>query len=209
MRRTVWALLAAGLAITGGAAAAEVRGGIWGGANLARLEIEDLPENEHEGRTAPAFGASLAWRPGDAWSLELRPSYVGRGAKVLIAGSHGVIEATLIELPLLITRDLGGGRVRPYLLAGVAVGWVRSATAVLGSTEQDISDDFGDTDTSLRAGAGARLRHVSGQPFLELEYTHGFTDLNTRSDGLGSGVGAIRNRGVQIRGGISFGLTKH
>jgi hypothetical protein len=110
---------------------------------------------------------------------------------------------------LLITRELGAGRVRPYLLAGGALGRRSSAKAVSGTQEQDISDDFAGSDASLRAGAGVRLRSVAAQPFLEVEYTHGFKDLNTRGGGLGSAVGAIRNRGLQLRGGISFGISKH
>ncbi len=132
---------------------------------------------------------------------------MGRGAKVLIGGSQAVIEAELIELPLLATRDLARGRARPYLLAGAAIGWLTSAKAVLGSVEEDILDDFEGTDASVRLGAGVRLASVSGQPFVEVEYTHGLSDAN-RGEGLGAGVGAIRNRGVQFRGGFTFGLTK-
>lgn len=206
MKRTVRALAAAGMAAIAGAATAEVRLGFSAGLNLASLEIENLPDDEHEGRTAPALGAALSWRPSEAWSLELRPSYVGRGAEVLIAGTQVDVEATLFEFPLLVTRDLGSARVRPYLLAGAALGFLSSAKAVVGTVEEDVEDDFASTDASLRIGAGARLANVSGQPFVEVEYTHGLTDLNEQRGGLGADVGAIRNRGVQIRGGVSFGL---
>jgi hypothetical protein len=204
MRRTLWAVVAAGILMTAGSVAAEVRLGLSAGLNVASLEIEGRPGDEIETRTVPAFGASLAWRPG-AWSLELRPAYVGRGAKVLIGGSQVAIEATLVEFPLLVTRDLGQARVRPYLLAGAALASLTSAKAVLGSIEEDIEDDFGKTDASLRAGAGVRLAGVPAQPFLEVEYTHGLTDVNEGA-GIGAEVGAIRNRGLQIRGGLSFGL---
>lgn len=207
MRPGVLAALAgASLAVATGVSASEVRLGAWGGPNLARLEIEDLADSDHEGRTALAMGALLSWRPARAWSLELRPAYVGRGAKVRIAGGQATIEASLIEVPLLVTRDLGGGRVRPYILAGAAIGRSVSAKAVFASREQDISDDFEKTDVSLRAGAGMSLRDMSGQPFFEIEYTHGMTDVNSRSRGLGAGVGSIHNRGIQIRLGVSFGL---
>jgi len=189
------------------AANAEARLGAWAGVTFASLEIEDLASGDREGRTTGAFGATLAWRFGDdAWSVELRPGYVGRGAEVRIGGSQVAIEASAFELPFVLTRDLGRGALRPYLLAGAAIGHQASAEAVLGSTRQDISDDFEKTDASLRAGGGLRLGRVSGQPFLEVEYTHGLTDLNAERSGLGGEVGAIRNRGVQVRAGVSFGL---
>jgi hypothetical protein len=206
MKRAVRALVAAGMTVTAGTVGAEVRLGVSGGLNVASLEIEDLSDDERDSRTAAAIGAVLAWRPGEAWSVELRPAYVARGAKVLIQGSQVAIEAALFELPLLVTRDLGKGRVRPYLLAGAALAHLTSAKAVLGSVEEDILDDFERTDASLRAGAGLRMANVSGQPFVEVEYTHGLTDLNAENAGLGAGVGAIQDRGVQIRGGFSFGL---
>lgn len=210
MRRSMSALVVgAGLAFGTGAGAGEVRLGVWAGPNLATLQIEDAPEDAREKRTAAAFGSVLAFRFAAGWSLELRPSHVGRGAKIRIAGSQSVIQGTYVEFPLLITRELGAGRVRPYLLAGVALARRSSAKAVSGTHEQDISDDFEGSDASLRAGAGMRFRSVAAQPFLEVEYTHGFKDLNARGGGLGSAVGAIRNRGLQLRGGISFGIGKH
>ncbi len=205
MRRSVSRVLvgvAAAVAVDAGAA--ELRLGAWGAVNFSSLEIERL-QPEPDGRTAAAFGVAFAWRPNPAWSLELRPSHVGRGARVLVAGSPVDIEATVLELPLLVTRDLGHGRLRPYLLGGAALGHVSTATARFGSTEQDIVDDFERTDASLRAGVGLGWRASSVQPFLEVEYTHGLSDLNGGT-GLGSAVGAIRNRGVQVRGGVSFGL---
>lgn len=205
MKRAVL-LLSVGLLATPERAAAEVRAGAWAGPNIASLDIEHVSEADRESRTALAVGAVVAWRPGPAWSLELRPSYVGRGSKVRIQGASASIEAWLWEFPLLLTRDLGAGRVRPYLLAGGALGHLSSAKAVFGASEQDILDDFERTDLSLRAGAGARLFAVAGQPFVEVEYTHGLSDANSNGQGLGQDVGAIRNRGIQIRGGFSFGL---
>jgi hypothetical protein len=196
----------AGLASAGPADAGEFRGGLWAGANIASLEIEGEPESERDSRTAGAFGGVIAWRPGESWSLELRPAYVGSGAKVLVEGNQVEIRASYFELPLLVTRDLGSGRARPYLMAGFALGFRSSAEAVFGGQEQDIADDFAGTDTSLRLGAGLRLAKVAGQPFLEVEYARGFKDLNAQQTGLGADTGAIRNRGVQIRAGFSFGF---
>jgi hypothetical protein len=206
MRRVALAwLVGAGLA--GATTAwAEARAGAWAGVNFATLEIEDLAAGDRQSRTTAGVGALLAWRFADVWSLELRPGYVGRGAEVRIAGRPVAIEAALVEVPLVATRDLGRGTLRPYLLAGFAMGFQSSAEVVLGSTRQDISGDFQDTDASLRAGGGLRLSRVAGQPFVEVEYTHGLTDVNASRSGLGSDVGAIRNRGVQVRGGISFGI---
>ncbi len=62
MKRRVRALASAMMAVTAGAAAAEVRLGFSGGLNLASLEIEERPEDEREKRTAPVVGAVLAWR---------------------------------------------------------------------------------------------------------------------------------------------------
>jgi Outer membrane protein beta-barrel domain len=207
MRRRAWVLMAAtSVTMAGAARAAELRAGVWGGANVASLEIEGAPRDERESRTAAAFGALFAWRPAEAWSLELRPAYVGRGAMVDVEGARADIRSNFVELPLLVTRDLGGSRVRPYLLAGAALGHRTSAKAVFGSDEQDISDDFARTDVSLRAGAGLRARLSHAQPFLAVEYMHGLKDLNPQRAGIGSGVGSIKNRGIQVRAGVSFGF---
>lgn len=200
MKRRI--LVALGLALALEARAGELRLGAWGGANVSALEIERL-QPEPDGRTAGALGAVLAFRPGSRWSLELRPSCVGRGASVLVAGSAVEVRASVLELPILVTVDLGQSRLRPYVLAGAALSHVSKATAVSGATEQDIVDDFARTDTTLRVGAGLAWRGASAQPFVEVEYTHGLSDLNGGT-GLGRAVGAIRNRGVQVRGGISF-----
>jgi hypothetical protein len=190
------------------AAGGELRAGLLAGANLASLQIQDLPAEQREGRTTAVVGGVLAWRPGETWSLELRPSYVGRGARVLVAGESVELRATYLELPLLATAGLELGRARLYALAGGAIGFRTSAEAASSAGEEDIGDDFAGTDTSLRLGAGVRFEAAPAEPFLEGEYCWGLTDLNERAAGLGAGVGAIRNRGFQVRAGVGFSLGK-
>lgn len=205
MKRAWVGLVLAGL-IADGAQAGELRLGAWLGPNVASLDIEGVPEAERESRTDLAAGGVLGWRWNSGWSLQLRPSYAGRGARVQIEGAQADISAGYFELPLLVTRELGSGRARPYLLAGAAFAQRTSAKAKFGATEIDIDDDFESSDASLRFGAGLRGNRDGAEPFVEVEYTHGLKDLNTAGAGLGSEVGAIRNRGFQIRAGVSFGL---
>jgi Outer membrane protein beta-barrel domain len=207
------AILMLSLAVlSGGAGEAQgessVSVGVFGGTNLASLDIEGAPKEARERRTALAVGVLLAVRPAEAISIELRPSYVGRGARVLVAGVQADVEADYIELPLVLTGELGHGRVRPYALASAALGFRTSAKTVTPAGKQDIADDFAGTDTSLRLGGGLRLRSASAEPFVEGEYAWGLKNLNTRATGLGAGLGAIRNRGLQIRAGVSFRLGK-
>jgi hypothetical protein len=200
-------LLAVSLGAAEHAAAAELRAGGFLGAHLATIRIGDAPPDlEPTKRTSLALGALLAWRLGESWSIELCPSYLVRGAHVPIASQDVEIRAPFLELPVLATLELTHGRARPFLLAGAGIGIRTSATAVTPSGEQDIGDDFGSTDASLHLGAGMRFPAASAQPFVEVEYAWGLKDLNANASGLGSGLGTIRHRGLQIRAGLSFQL---
>lgn len=187
--------------------AAEWRlGGVFG-ANLASLEIKGVPDNENKRRTSGAVGAVLSLRPSDSWSIEVRPGYTAGGAKVVVEGAEATFQAGYLDVPVLVTRDLTSGSTRPYLLAGFAFSHLSSAKVKLRTGTVDIKDDFEGSDTSLRLGAGLRASRSAGQPFIEVEYARGFRNLNTQASGLGAGVGAIRNRGLQFRIGFSVGLN--
>ena len=187
--------------------AAEWRlGGVFG-ANLASLEIKGVPDSENKRRTAGAVGAVLSLRPSDSWSIEVRPGYTGGGAKVVVEGAQATFRAGYLDVPILLTKDLGSGSARPYLLAGFAFSHLSSAKVKLPTGTVDIKNDFEGSDTSLRIGAGFRASKAAGQPFVEVDYTRGFKNLNSQASGVGAEVGAIRNRGLQIRIGFSAGLN--
>ena len=187
--------------------AAEWRlGGVFG-ANLASLEIKGVPDNENKRRTSGAVGAVLSLRPSDSWSIEVRPGYTGGGAKVVVEGTQATFQAGYLDVPVLVTKDLSSGSTRPYLLAGFAFSHLSSAKVKLPTGTVDIKKDFEGSDTSLRIGAGLRLSKSAGQPFLEVEYARGSKNLNSQASGLGAEVGAIKNRGLQIRIGFSAGLN--
>lgn len=209
MRRAAWTILwVASLGAPIEAAAGEIRVGVFGGANRTTIRIENGPPDLQLTRyTGLAVGGVVAFRPGDSWSIEFRPSYVARGTKALVAGENTEIRTPFVELPVLVTQDLGTGRVRPYVLAGGAIGFRTSATAESPSGKQDVADDFESTDASLRFGTGLRWESARSAPFVEVEYTLGLSDLN-RTTGLGTGLGPIRNRGFQVRAGLGFRLGK-
>ncbi len=187
--------------------AAEWRlGGVFG-ANLASLDIKGVPDNENKRRTSGAVGAVLSLRPSDSWSIEVRPGYTGGGAKVVVQGTQATFQAGYLDVPVLLTKDLSSGSTRPYLLAGFAFSHLSSAKVKLATGTVDIKNDFEGSDTSFRIGAGLRASKSAGQPFIEVEYARGSKNLNSQASGLGAEVGAIRNRGLQIRVGFSVGLN--
>jgi hypothetical protein len=199
--------MAWGMSLAAGGAHAEIRLGGWLGANTSTLRFEEAPPGlGTKSATLVSGGVILAWRAGERFSLELRPGSVGRGADVQVEGVRTEIRSRSFEVPLLAAFDLTRGRVRPYLTAGLAVGFRSSATATSPRGEEDIAGDFESTETSLRAGAGVRFGAVAGVPFLEIEYAQGLNDLNAQRTGLGTGLGAIRSRGVEVRAGFSFPL---
>jgi hypothetical protein len=205
MNRLMWTAILAMSAST--SPAAEWRfGGVFG-ANLASLEIEGVPDSENQGRTRGALGAVIALRPSDSWSIEFRPGYTGGGAKVVVERTQAAFRAGYLDVPILFTRDLTTGSTRPYLLAGFAFSHLSSAKVKLPTGTVDIKDDFEGSDASFRIGAGLRASKSMGQPFIEVEYARGFKNLNSQASGLGADVGAIRNRGLQIRIGFSAGLN--
>lgn len=187
--------------------AAEWRlGGVFG-ANLASLEIKGVPDSENKRSTRGAVGAVLSLRPSHSWSIEVRPGYTGGGAKVVVEGTQATFQAGYLDVPILVTRDLTSGSARPYLLAGFAFSHLSSAKVKLPTGTVDIKNDFEGSDTSFRIGVGLRASKSAGQPFLEVEYARGSKNLNSQASGLGAEVGAIRNRGLQIRIGFSAGLN--
>lgn len=209
MNRTHALLLAAiALAAASPATAGEKRFGISAGLNLSTLQIAGLSASEVKGRTGGAFAAIFSFRPSDRWSVELRPGFTSGGAKVLVEGASAQIVANYIDVPLLVTRDLGSSRTRPYLLAGVAVSSLTSAKAKLPTGSVDIKRDFEDTDLSFRLGVGIRRSGDGSRPFLEFEYAWGTKDANAKRSGLGAGVGSIENRSAQVRAGVTFGRSR-
>jgi len=198
-------------------AMAEVRVGGVGGANLASLSTDEA---------GTKLGMLTRWGAGLALEVDVneslavtsRPMFVRRGAEIKTiaglgdvsaqgSGSFARTELDYIELPVLLKYTLPTEGVRPYLIAGPTLGLRRGATVVskIGSAAEerlDIKDEVKSTDWGLCAGAGVGSQIAdSVHIFAEGVYTYGLTNINKNEVD-----GNTKNRGLQLRAGLTFSV---
>ena len=146
-------------------------------------------------------------------TLWLEPGYVEKGVGLVFGagGSSPVpndrpakssLRFSYLELPILARGSLGSGSgpVRPYVLGGVALGWLLDAR-VPGAPD-DITDIYRRWDLGLSAGAGIEMGRGRTRVLVEARFTLGLLNIeHTNSESRG----AVRNRGAQLLAGITFG----
>lgn len=109
---------------------------------------------------------------------------------------------------LMLTYDVFfgelGQRFRPKLYVGPQIGFLTKAEAEILDQNEDISDNFKDTDFGLVAGLGFNYQ-IGGKQWLNVDarFQPGLTDIVENKP---AGEDAIRNRTIQVSIGIAFGL---
>jgi hypothetical protein len=183
-------------------ATAEISVGAFGGPNIATLAAPDVQLGiELRHRTSFAAGGLLSWTPRAGWTLELQPMFVRRGATARDPDEEVDIRIDYFDVPVLVKRDLGHARVRPYVLGGFGVGFRTAAEIVDGNERQDIEDDVEGHDWSVRLGAGVRVPAGRAAVILEADHAWGLVDINRSGQPV---FGATKNRAFQLRVGVSI-----
>jgi hypothetical protein len=180
--------------------ASDLRLGLQGGANNGVLSVTNPdPWDAYSTRARPVFGALLEVGIGPNASIAIEPSFVGKGAKYTEYGEESRFEIDYIELPLYAKYRLLTGSVRPYLGAGPSLGFVRRARA----SGEDIKDQVKSTDASVAFGAGIELASGNAAFFVDGRYAVGLTNIAKGSEDPET---KVRNRGLQLRAGVTFRL---
>ncbi len=195
-------LLVCAALVSAAPATAELGVGAFAGPNIARLAAPDLqPGIDLRHRTSFAAGGLLSWSPSDRWTLELQPMFVRRGATARDSDEEVDIRIDYFDVPVLVKRDLGQGRVRPYVLGGFGVGFRTAARIINGDEREDIEDDVRGHDWSVRVGAGVRVPAGRAAILLEVDHAWGLVDINRSGQPV---FGATKNRGFQLRVGLDI-----
>jgi hypothetical protein len=183
--------------------ASELRLGVQGGVNNATLSVTNPePWGAYSARVRPVIGAVLEVGIGSNTSIAIEPSFVGKGSKYTEHSNEFRSEIDYIELPLYAKYRLTTGSVRPYLGAGPSLGFMQRAK----NNGEDIKDQVKSADASVAFGAGVEFAAGNVAFFVDGRYAVGLTNIGKSSEDPET---EARNRGLQLRAGLTFRLGKH
>lgn len=140
--------------------------------------------------------------------VSIRPGlrYVTKGFTLTGNGFTLNEKMNYLEMPLLIKASIPLKHVRPYFVAGPSLGINLSASQEISANGQvvqtdDVSASWETIDFGLYFGSGFDF-HVADNidVFSGFGYTLGLTNVS-KAQGLEG-----RNSGIQITGGVKFGL---
>lgn len=220
----VTAAIAAATVAAAPATAQPVRFGAYVGATSATVaEDEGSPFNEFpeaplekKRRLGLQVGLWLNKPLTGTFSLQPELHYTQKGLRyagtVAIPGEPAVdaelsLELGYLEVPVLLRADLGqgGGRVRPFLLAGPVLAYQLSCDIGVdfdglgGSDDCDAEGDaeINKLDVGATVGGGLAFTLGAREATAGLRYTHGFRSLSKEQ-------GGITNQNISLLFGIAF-----
>jgi opacity protein-like surface antigen len=212
MRTMVGTMTAVAAVLVSMPAWAEVRVGVLGGANVAKLwSDQEDPELTLSSKTFPAGGIVVDVGFNDTLSLQLEPMYLQKGGNLeirdfLFGGDVAAsIRMSYVELPVLLKLSKRTGTVRPYLILGPSVGYrtgVKTRDEITGEeqTPDDADEIFKKWDFGVGAGGGLSFNVGRSTVFAEGRYTWGLTTLNREE----AEEVKLKNRGVQVLVGFTL-----
>jgi hypothetical protein len=203
--------------------------GIVAGVNLANASIDPSEGANLSNRTGFAVGAVAVFPLSPMLAIQLEPTYMQKGAgydvqteiydeenNQFIEGKvEGTLKADYIDIPVLVKLSFGESTTKPYIMAGPYLGFLLSAknifdkftptggSAITIDEEQDIKDETKSTDFGLNFGAGVSFPMGNNTLMLEAMYSLGLSNINDDSEDPDT---KIKNKGIQIKAGITFPL---
>ncbi len=204
-------------------ASAQIRLGVIGGLNLARLNAGADPELDSfiSNLTAFAGGGVVQFRLTENLALQFEPMYLQKGARVegsfgdsdsdssLIFNVNVKARLNYLELPAMLKLALGAGTTRPYIMAGPMLGLRLSAKETgsysISGAKQEYDLDIKDQTKSLDFGAGfgAGVSFLAGKNsiFVQGRYALGLANISNDPDDSES---KLKTRGIQIMAGLTI-----
>lgn len=152
------------------------------------------------------FGLQLIYSANEHLGAGMDLKYSIEGGKKEFNG--GTYEARLnyLRIPLkgfYFFNDYGD-RIRPKVSLGPSFGFLLGGKQTLGSTENEVKDDFKNFDIGIEATAGVHWRLVTNTWLtLDLNYYHGLADISE------SEASKNKNRNLGVNVGLVFGIAKH
>ncbi|MFO7733027.1 MAG: porin family protein [Candidatus Aminicenantes bacterium] len=172
----------AGLVLMPAPAAADLRFGIKGGVNAAKIFGEDADlEGDWQNKLGFCAGVFLQLNIGSVLTIQPEVLYTMKGAKLEETFEDvtytGKLLFDYLEIPLLVKLRIPTGRVSPFVFAGPSIGFKLSSkikfTGGGESSEEDL-DELKSVDYGAIFGAGLNL----GRSFhLDVRYSMGLQKL--------------------------------
>ncbi len=192
--------------LLGGTAAAQGPAfGVLGGLTSSKVVVSgEQISVTLDSRTGFAAGVSARMPLGAMLDLEVDGLYAQKGFKISDGGDSAELKLAYIDIPVMLSYQLGSGNVAPFLLGGgtlsIKSGCSVAATSGSVSASADCEDITGDsqksTDLGLTVGGGLRFDRFS----LQARYTFGMTDAFDDGDDTVSS----KNRALFFLAGFSF-----
>jgi hypothetical protein len=210
MKSRVGAVLAAMammVAVASPTYAQGITGGVKVGVNFADLSL-DGPDDVELGELGDMLGNRTGLVAGAFVDVPVTPQvsfspevlFTQKGAKTEILDNSVAFEVTQFQVPLLFKANFAGGRVRPFIAAGPAIGFNTSTkltTEILGEEEElDMDESTESVEFSAVFGGGVRF----GQASVEARYDLGLSNLSSEDAG-----GDIKSRTFSILFGFAWG----
>jgi hypothetical protein len=192
--------------LPGAAAAQQVGGGVKAGVALgdipnAAQALEGETGVDTQQRIGFAAGAFAMVRFKNGFAIQPEFLYTQKGVKIAEGGSTAMtIKTDFVDVPLLARYTFGKG-VRGYVFAGPSFDFKVSAKAkmgsVLGSDEQDLSEDVKTFEFAVVFGGGVEL----GPILLEGRWSEGLTNLDAQAM---SDSPSVKTRTILFLAGLRF-----
>lgn len=193
---------------------AQVHFGVLGGVNLATVSVDPMPEEglEFSNLTCFGFGGVLDYYLGESIALHLEPMYLQKGTKMIMTMEGlgeltGEMNASYIEIPVMLKFEFGANNVRPYIMGGPTIGYRLSAEmkTSFGGEEQteDMKETTKDFDYGVVFGGGVSMQMGNNTFFVEGRYSLGLANINDDPEDTDT---TIKTKGIQVFAGITFPL---
>jgi Outer membrane protein beta-barrel domain len=202
MKFRVGAILVAAAMFAGASPtyAQNVNMGVKVGVNFADLsidgpDVEDVEFDELLGnKTGFVAGAYIEVPVSPALSFAPEVLFTQKGAKAEFGDADFSLEATQLQVPILLKANFSSSSVRPFVAVGPAFGFNTSAKQKAGDVEVDIDDEIEPVEFSVVFGGGVKF----GQASIEARYDLGLNNLSS------SEVGSIKSRTFSVLFGFGW-----
>jgi opacity protein-like surface antigen len=177
--------------------------GLEGGINIANMNM--TPDFNTSTRTGLMVGGFVDI--GVSRVIAIRPGlrYVMKGFTVTQNNITLTDKLSYFEIPVLLKASIPLDRIKPYFVAGPTLGIRVSGTEEITDGTQVQTSDLGQfvetIDFGLYFGGGMEFRVASNTDiFAGFGYSLGLTNISKQTTSV------FKNYGIQITGGVKFGL---